>query len=235
MYIYDKSFHIVLYFHCFMSFASCWTKIQNLPFIFLSPPLVVILYQPLICETELHSTSQSVKISHRSVLPVKQPDSRPGSSITHLLCPRRRLPPDPHDAAVIPASPLLSLSLLLSFYPSLLLIISCTTYTSSTASEWGLLCSMHAVAAASSSVTFCALHNRVSLHESVEMSCNIILLPFTKKQFSLPNICFPQWEEWNKVWRYLFNLFQSYKMILSKIWLLKLQTYPTSPSEFFCL
>lgn len=68
------------------------------------------------------------------MLPVNQP----GSSIPHLLCPRRRLPPDPHDAAVI----------LCSLYP-LLSIISCTTYTSSTSSEWGPLCSMHAVAAAS--------------------------------------------------------------------------------------
>lgn len=90
---------------------------------FLSEALLLslILCHLLLCKSRLHSNStslasQSVIISHRSVLPVNQPDSQPGCSITHLLCPRRGLPPDPHDAAVIPATSLRSLSLSLSFF-----------------------------------------------------------------------------------------------------------------------
>lgn len=102
---------------CFVKFLVTfrWHRI-TLQFTFHSTFIDFILCWPLVCKSALHSTSQSVIISLRSVLPVNQPDSQPGSSITHLLCPRRRLPPDPHDAAVIPATPSLSLSLSCSLF-----------------------------------------------------------------------------------------------------------------------
>lgn len=97
--------HILLYLWGVFSIDSCYTLHVSLTSLWGHAPFK---------QYAMH-TSQSVIISHRSVPPLTQPDSQPRCSITHLLCPRRRLHPDPHDAAV--AHPLYcSLSLFLTFF-----------------------------------------------------------------------------------------------------------------------
>lgn len=125
-------------------------------------------------------------------------------------------------------------SLSLSLYPSLL--SPCTTFPSNAASEWGLLCSIHAVAAASSSVTLCALQTEVSLH-SPTAACLAVMLCHQRRSSSFFFLLRRPERDVN-----LHSLESTEKKVLhplyaANIWswskaVWKLRMHPRNPSDF---